>query len=214
MNPKDLFLSYFPEFENHFETLDKLARLVEAKSAEVNITSIRDYESIWSKHIIDSLIPTRSDVFDIAEGVEILDVGTGGGFPGLPLAIIYPEVHFTLLDSTNKKLEIVNEFANELSVKNIKTEWGRAEDHKKTYDYVFSRAVAYVDKLVDLTDPLVHSGGKIVLYKIYSEDELNDAELAAVDHGLDLLDVYYYSLDPRINEEGEGFDRMILVFKR
>lgn len=185
--------------------LEKLARLVEAKSKVVNITAIKDFDSIWKKHILDSLEIANSEAWEgvltAGEKVAVADLGTGGGFPGLPLAINYPQINFTLIDGTRKKIDVVDEFARSLDLKNVKAVWGRSEDLIKTpqykgkFDFVVSRAVAYLPDLIELSLGLLKTRGIMAFYKTFNEQEVKEGELKVKELGLKLREIYKYKLE-------------------
>jgi 16S rRNA (guanine527-N7)-methyltransferase len=196
---KSLLNKDFPQFEKYYDQLDKLANLVEQKSKEINITAIREYEKILEKHILDSLMCSKISLVEerLAKS-EVLDLGTGGGFPGLPLAITHPNSNFVLLDSTRKKLDVVKEFAKDLGLSNVKTVWGRAEEVSKEkaskFDVVVSRAVAFLPELITLCKPFIKKNGLIVLYKQIDKAELEAGDIAAKNSGLKLIEEFEYHL--------------------
>jgi len=220
MQRKD-FCKTFSSHCDKYNQLDKLAHLVKEKSKVVNITSIRDYESIWQKHIVDSLMLSKvGDVEKILKSgsdmnvkpLHVLDIGTGGGFPGLPLAICYPNLKFTLLDSTRKKIEVVKEFSFELGLKNVKAVWGRAEElaknpkYKGKFDIVTARAVAYLPTLLNSCVSFINESGSILLYKKLDENELKESHKVSKSLGLFLSDKREYIID------GDENKRVIYVF--
>jgi 16S rRNA (guanine527-N7)-methyltransferase len=115
-------------------------------NARINVISRKDIGNLYERHILHSLGIAK--VIEFRPGTEILDAGTGGGFPGVPLAIFFPETDFHLIDSTAKKLNVVQNIAGELGLKNITTKHIRLEDHRGIYDFVVSRAVASLDDMV------------------------------------------------------------------
>ena len=139
------------------------------KNQYINLTAVRDRDEALQKHIADSLSCDFMEEYEAAENV--IDIGTGAGFPGVPLAIVSPDKKFTLVDSLNKRLRIIDELTGELGIKNVTTVHGRAEDvgkskeHREQYDICVSRAVASLDVLCDWCLPLVKKGGYFVAYK-------------------------------------------------
>jgi len=152
-----------------FKKLSQYAELLKKKNEELNLTSITSVPEVWIKHILDSL--RAVPFFPIKPGTKVIDVGTGGGLPGIPLAILFPSVQFTLIDSTQKKIEAVKEFAHELNLKNVKCIAERAEtlgheaEHRDEYDIVLTRAVAPLKILAEYTVPLVCLYGRVIAYK-------------------------------------------------
>ena len=139
------------------------------KNRYINLTAVRDRDEALQKHIADSLSCDFMEEYEAAENV--IDIGTGAGFPGVPLAIVSPDKKFTLVDSLNKRLRIIDELTGELGIKNVTTVHGRAEDvgkskeHREQYDICVSRAVASLDVLCEWCLPLVKNGGYFVAYK-------------------------------------------------
>ncbi len=139
------------------------------KNQYINLTAVRDRDEALQKHIADSLSCDFMEEYEAAENV--IDIGTGAGFPGVPLAIVSPDKKFTLVDSLNKRLRIIDELTGELGIKNVTTVHGRAEDvgkskeHREQYDICVSRAVASLDVLCEWCLPLVKKGGYFVAYK-------------------------------------------------
>jgi len=133
-------LKYFPNLTSEqivrFEKMDSLYRDWNGK---INLISRKDIDSLYEKHILHSLAIAK--IIEFRPGTKILDVGTGGGFPGIPLAILFPSCHFVLIDSIGKKIKVVQAVSEELGLKNVTAIHGRVEDVKEEFDFVISRAV-------------------------------------------------------------------------
>ena len=150
---------------------------------KVNLTNITDHDEFIEKHYIDSIVIANQDEF--IEADKIIDVGTGGGFPGVPLAILFPEKNFILLDSLNKRLKIINQLTNEIGINNVTTIHGRAEELAKkpelreSFDMCLSRAVANLTSLSELCIPFVKENGTFIAYKGPGiNEELENAQKA------------------------------------
>lgn len=147
-------LNYFPELTpNQIEQFTKLNDLYTDWNEKINVISRKDIDELYVKHVLHSLAIAK--VMKFEKGSEVLDVGTGGGFPGIPLAILFPEVEFHLVDSIQKKILVVNEVAEALELKNVKAEATRAENLKRTYDFIVSRAVTQMPKFVEWVKPKI-----------------------------------------------------------
>src|SRR5205823_1792932 len=136
----DILLKYFPEItppqQAQFVRLQELYTLW---NSQINVISRKDTDQLYERHVLHSLGIAK--VMPFLPGENVLDVGTGGGFPGIPLAILFPETNFHLVDSIAKKIKVVNEVSIALGLKNVKATHARAEDIKEKYDFVVSRAV-------------------------------------------------------------------------
>jgi len=141
-------------------------------NSRTNLSAIRDPEGIQVKHIQDSLEINK--VLILKPKSTLCDVGTGGGFPLLPIAMSNPEVQCIGIDSTRKKIDAINEMITSLKIPNAKAVRTRAEEYKEQYDYVTARAVSYIDKLLPRVHHLVKKGGKLILYKQYTPEESQD----------------------------------------
>lgn len=141
--------------------LTRAAELYRAANARVNLISRTDIAHLEERHLLHSLLIGRYMGF--GAGVRVLDLGAGGGLPGLPLALAFPEAEFTLLDSTQKKLVAVGEIAQALGLENLTTVWQRAEDHRARYDYVVGRAVAALPQFWSWAKPLLRCRGGLPL---------------------------------------------------
>ncbi|WP_019987548.1 16S rRNA (guanine(527)-N(7))-methyltransferase RsmG [Rudanella lutea] len=136
----DLIYKHFPKLtEQQREQFAALDGLYKHWNAQINVVSRQDIEALYEKHVLHSLGIAK--VIQFKPGSEILDVGTGGGFPGIPLAILFPLVDFHLVDSIGKKIKVVQEVASALGLQNVKAEQARVEHLSTTYDFVVSRAV-------------------------------------------------------------------------
>lgn len=149
----------------------------------MNLTAITEYEEVLKKHFIDSLSLIK--VAELESEYKILDLGTGAGFPGIPLKIAFPSLKIVLLDSLNKRVKFLNAVIEELNLKNIEAIHGRAEDfgkkeeYREQFDYCVSRAVANLAVLSEYCMPYVKVGGKFVPYKSGAiEEELNSSKKA------------------------------------
>jgi 16S rRNA (guanine527-N7)-methyltransferase len=135
-----IIFHYFPNLtDTQKKQFSQLGALYAEWNERINVVSRKDIENIYINHILHSLAIAK--VISFKPGASVLDVGTGGGFPGIPLAILFPETHFHLVDSIGKKITVVNEVAKAIGLKNIKAEQIRAEQIKGKYDFVVSRAV-------------------------------------------------------------------------
>lgn len=135
-----LILSYFPELtEKQIEQFDRLQELYKDWNAKINVISRKDMEQFYVHHVLHSLGIAK--VMSFQPGTKILDIGTGGGFPGIPLAILFPDTHFHLVDSIGKKITVVKEVAKALKLGNVEAQQARAESLVRKYDFVISRAV-------------------------------------------------------------------------
>jgi 16S rRNA (guanine527-N7)-methyltransferase len=140
MNSIELIEKYFPQLsEKQKQQFTQLGELYAHWNAQINLISRTDMDNLYEKHILHSLAIAK--VVNFKDFSEILDVGTGGGFPGIPLAIMFPDVQFHLVDSIGKKIKVVNEVTNALGLTNVRAEQMRAEQVQGEYDFIVSRAV-------------------------------------------------------------------------
>jgi len=151
----DIVLKYFSEFSHQqLEQLKKLGGLYQDWNEKINVISRKDIDSLYEKHVLHSLSIAARFSFD--DGAQIVDLGCGGGFPGIPLAIFFPNVQFHLVDSIAKKLKVVQEVADAVKLTNITVQHSRIEDIKnRKFDYVISRAVAPLKSLWQWSRPLI-----------------------------------------------------------
>lgn len=143
----ELLLKYFPHLsETQRIQFGKLSDLYKDWNLKINVVSRKDIDELYLRHVLHSLGIARVQAF--LPDAKVLDVGTGGGFPGIPLAILFPEAHFHLIDSIAKKIKVVEEVASGLDLKNVKITNARVESDKGQYDFIVSRAVAQMETFV------------------------------------------------------------------
>ena len=142
-----LILKYFPEItDEQKQQFEKLEQLYTKWNEKINVISRKDMDGLYEKHILHSLGIAK--VMPFADGTKVLDIGTGGGFPGIPLAILFPEVSFTLIDSIGKKIKVVEAVSEGLGLKNVTAVHGRAEKLKEKFHFVVSRAVTQMPEFL------------------------------------------------------------------
>ena len=142
-----LILKYFPEItDEQKQQFEKLEQLYTEWNEKINVISRKDMDGLYEKHILHSLGIAK--VMPFADGTKVVDVGTGGGFPGIPLAILFPEVSFTLIDSIGKKIKVVEAVSEGLGLKNVTAVHGRAEKLKEKFHFVVSRAVTQMPEFL------------------------------------------------------------------
>lgn len=140
MREVELIFNYFPDIsEEQKKQFSKLVSLYAYWNEQINVISRKDMDHFYERHVLHSLAIAKIQAFK--NGSRILDIGTGGGFPGIPLAILFPECQFVLVDSIGKKIKVVNEVCDALGIKNVTTFHARAEDVKEQFDFIVSRAV-------------------------------------------------------------------------
>lgn len=184
------------------EQTDKLLTYYEMlieKNKVMNLTAITEYDEVILKHFVDSI--SLCQVMDLHKEIKVLDLGTGAGFPGIPLKIVFPELKITLFDSLNKRLVFLQEVIDELSLTNIETVHGRAEEaarnkmYREQFDLCVSRAVANISTLSEYCLPFVKVGGQFISYKSGAvDDELSGKEAAIEKLGGKLHDVFKFTL--------------------
>lgn len=179
----------------------------------MDLTNIIEDEDVYYKHFLDSLLIMK--YFDFEDGKNVIDVGTGAGFPGLPLKIAKKDLNVTLMDSLNKRIKFLNEVIDRDKLTNIEAIHGRAEEMSRTkeyrekYDYAVSRAVARLNTLVEYTLPFVSVGGYFISMKgPQPQEEVEEAKNAIKKLGGELVDVIEYELSDTDNH------RSIIIIKK
>lgn len=152
----DILLKYFSDFtEKQTTQFQQLKQLYEDWNSKINVISRKDMDGLYEKHVLHSL--SIAAVFDFQPALQVLDIGTGGGFPGVPLAIFFPEVQFHLVDSIGKKLKVVEAIKEAIDLPNVTTAHSRAEDiRNRKFDFVVSRAVAPLKEVWAWSKPLLN----------------------------------------------------------
>lgn len=158
----ELIKRYFPNLsDDQIRRFEMLLSLYNDWNGKINVISRKDIGEIYLHHVLHSLaiVKFAEEIrLDFSSGCKIIDVGTGGGFPGIPLAIMYPQVEFTLCDSIKKKILVVTEISNALGLTNVTPVWSRSESIPRKYDYVVSRAVTEIKDFLPLVKNLYTKG--------------------------------------------------------
>lgn len=180
------------QFQTYYELLVEWNKVM-------NLTGITEYEEVNEKHFVDSVSIVKA--ININNVDNLIDVGTGAGFPGIPLKIVFPHLKVTLLDSLNKRIKFLDEVINRLELTNVETIHGRAEDYAKQKDYregfdlCVSRAVANLSTLSEYCLPFVHTGGMFIPYKSGEiEEELNQSKHAVHLLGAEIGEIVKFNL--------------------
>jgi 16S rRNA (guanine527-N7)-methyltransferase len=194
----EIVLKYFDDFTAvQLEQFRQLEALYREWNEKINVISRKDIDALYEKHVLHSLAVAVVCPFDA--GAEILDIGTGGGFPGIPLAIFFPDVHFTLADSIGKKIKVVEEVVQGLGLQNVTAFNGRAENITyRKFDYAVSRAVAPLADLWRWASPLLRPGqmsdelpnGLITLKGGNLQEEIADSGLKRVVQAWQVDDIF------------------------
>ncbi len=196
------------------ENIDKFntyMRFLQEKNKVMNLTNIVEDREIFEKHFFDSLY--LLEVEEIKSNTKLIDIGTGAGFPGVPLAIVREDLEFTLIDARNKRVEFLKELINLLGLKNVEVFHVRSEElahnrnFREKYDYALSRAVTNLRDLMEYSAPFLKIGGKVISYKsIKSSQELEESKSAIKTLNLELEKLINYKLF--------DYDRSLVIIKK
>ncbi len=203
-------IPFSSEQQEQFVTYYKM--LVE-KNKVMNLTAITEFDEVLDKHFLDSIALAR--YVDLTTSISLIDLGTGAGFPGMPLKIMFPNLKVTLADSLNKRIVFLDEVIGELGLTDIQTVHARAEDlahnsdYREQYDYCVSRAVANLSSLSEYCLPFVRIGGSFISYKSGEIEE----ELAAAKKAIFLLGGQFDQVIP-FQLEGTDLSRSFVLIKK
>lgn len=190
MQGPDLIFSYFPDLTTvQKDQFSRLLPLYREWNAKINVISRKDIDNLYLNHVLHSLGIAKLATFN--KGASILDVGTGGGFPGIPLAILFPETQFHLVDSIGKKITVVRNVADGIGLKNVRAEQIRAEQIKGEYDFIVSRAVTRLKEFYGWVHRKVKKQSTHTLYNgiLYLKGGDLDEELAELKKPHQLFDL-------------------------
>lgn len=207
---KNEFIKYLEELniyvtEEQLIKLDKFYHLLVIWNEKINLTRITEEQDVYLKHFYDSLTITKE--VDLSKINTLCDVGTGAGFPGIVLKIIYPNLKVTLIDSLLKRVNYLNEIIKELDLKDIKAIHTRGEDYKEKFDVVTSRAVANIEKLVTFTMHLVDRDGVFIAMKGNIDNELTNSVEKNISKKYKIVKITKFKLPM------EESDRSLVVIK-
>ncbi len=191
------------------ELFDKYTKIFLAENSKVNLISKNDEKFLWEKHIYDSL--ALKLFFDkYAMPSNMLDIGTGGGFPSVPVAIAYPNIKVTALDSIGKKIRAIETIKNKLNIQNLNTICDRVENINEKYDLVTARAVASLEKICNLALSKVKNGGYFVAFKSKKyQEEIDKSQNILKKYNAKIIDIIEYKLP--LNEE---IERNLIIIKK
>lgn len=185
--------------EKQMEQFLQYYELLVEKNKVMNLTAITEFDEVVEKHFLDSVSLTQQ--LDLHQPLKVLDLGTGAGFPGIPLKIVFPELEITLMDSLNKRVLFLQDVISSLQLENIEAVHGRAEEaaknkkYRESFDLCVSRAVANISTLSEYCLPFVRVGGSFISYKSSTiEDELEDGKKGIAILGGKVKDVYKFTL--------------------
>ena len=196
MKNKEFFNDYIKAFLN--------------RNAKLNLISKNDEKYLWEKHIFDSLAIEKFFEKHGNDFKTLLDFGTGGGFPALPIALCYPEIQVTAMDSIRKKINAICEIKEELDIKNLHPICGRVETFEQNFDIITSRAVSSLDKIVEYAMPRLKKDGFFIAYKsVKAQEEIDAAQKALKKYKAKVVDIIEYDWPLKENKQ-----RNLIVIKQ
>ncbi len=207
--------------DEQIEQFEKFYEMLIEKNKVMNLTAITEYEDVVLKHFADSCSVVKTENKEVlnilnSENAKLLDIGTGAGFPGIPLKIMFPNLEITLMDSLNKRINFLNEVIRDLKLEKIQTVHARAEEFarkpefREQYDLIVSRAVAKMSSLSEYCIPYLKVGGFFLPYKSgNAEEEILEGDNAIKTLGCKLLEINKFSLGKE-----SSIDRMIPIVKK
>lgn len=190
---------------------EKYAKVFLEQNSKINLISKNDEKYLWEKHIKDSLaISYFFEKYDInPAGMCMLDIGTGGGFPALPVAIVYPQMNVAALDSIRKKINAISEMKDKLNINNLNVVCDRAENLNLKYDIITARAVSKLSKIIEYAVPLMEDNGYFVAYKsLKAQDEIDESQNVLKKFGVKVDTIIPYELSA-----DENFKRNLVVIR-
>ena len=207
---KEEFISAVKELgieltEEQLIKLDKFYNLLIEKKEKINLTRITEEQDVYLKHFYDSL--TIAKVIDLSTKNTLCDVGTGAGFPGIVLKIVYPNLKITLVDSLLKRVNYLNTIIKDLELDNIKAIHSRGEDFKEKFDVVTARAVANIEKLLGFTMHLVNKDGLFIAMKGNISEEMTESVINKINEKYQIKDINSFLLPI------ENSNRSLVVIK-
>lgn len=193
------------------ELFNKYERIFLEKNSHTNLISKNDEKLLFEKHIFDSLAIGKFFKNRQSESLrKLIDIGTGGGFPSIPIALFYDNINVFAIDSIRKKINIIEEIKTELGLKNLFPICDRVENHKEKYDYITTRAVAPLEVILKYAIPNLKVGGHFIAYKSKKAlDELKNAEKTIKLLGVKMVDIIEYTLPLE-----EVYERNLIIFSR
>ena len=185
----EILLKYFPDITTEQnENFSKLKNLYSDWNEKINVISRKDIDMLYERHVLHSLAIAK--IINFCKGSNVVDIGTGGGFPGIPLAIMFPEVNFLLIDSIGKKIKVVSSIIESLKLQNVKAEHLHSNELKGKFDFIISRAVTAFPQFAKL-----------------SEGKIKDKSINSLPNGI------LYLKGGDLSEEIKGFEKKITLFK-